>query len=54
MDFIAGGNFLNLVSSLQAQGKRIEIRNPSPLINALFVIMGFTPLAMITKRNKPA
>jgi anti-anti-sigma regulatory factor len=54
MDFIAGGNFLNLVSSLQSQGKRIEIRNPSPLINALLVTMGFTPLAMITKRNKPA
>jgi len=54
MDFIAGGNLLNLVSSLQTQGKRIEIRNPSPLINALLVTMGFTPLAMITKRNKPA
>ena len=52
MDFIAGGNFLNLVASLQGQGKRVEIRNPSPLINALLVIMGFTPLAMITKRNK--
>jgi len=54
MDFIAGGNFLNLVSSLHAQGKRIEIRNPSPLINALLVIMGFMSQAMITKRNKPA
>ncbi|MDB5802818.1 MAG: hypothetical protein JWN73_140 [Betaproteobacteria bacterium] len=52
MDFIAGGNFLNLVSSLRAQGKRIEVRNPSPLINALLMTMGFTGQATITKRNK--
>jgi len=52
MDFIAGGNFLNLVSSLRALGKRVEIRNPSPLIGALLMTMGFTGQATITKRNK--
>ncbi|HEX4325755.1 MAG TPA: STAS domain-containing protein, partial [Burkholderiales bacterium] len=52
LDFIAGGTFLNLVSSLRAQGKRIEIRNPSPLINALLMTMGFTEQSTITKRNK--
>ncbi|HEY4375464.1 MAG TPA: STAS domain-containing protein [Burkholderiales bacterium] len=52
MDFIAGGSFLNLVSSLRAQGKRIEIRHPSPLINALLVTMGFTAQITVTKRNR--
>lgn len=52
MDFIAGGSFLNIVSSLRATGKRIEIRNPSPLINALLMTMGFTAQASITKRSR--
>jgi anti-anti-sigma regulatory factor len=52
MDFIAGGAFLNLVSSLRGLGKRVEIRNPSPLIGALLVTMGFTAHAGITRRNK--
>jgi anti-anti-sigma regulatory factor len=52
LDFIAGGSFLNLVSSLRGMGKKVEIRNPSPLIGALLVTMGFTAQAGITRRNK--
>jgi len=52
MDFIAGGAFLNLVSSLRAQGRRVEVRNPSPLINALMVTMGFAGQVAFTRRNK--
>ncbi len=52
LDFIAGGAFLNLVSSLRNVGKKVEIRNPSPLIGALLVIMGFTAQAGITRRSK--
>jgi len=52
MDFIAGGAFLNLVASLRGLGKRVEIRNPSPLVGALLLTMGFTAHAGITRRNK--
>ena len=52
MDFIAGSAFLNLVSSLRGMGKKVEIRNPSPLIGALLVTMGFTAQAGITRRAK--
>jgi anti-anti-sigma regulatory factor len=52
LDFIAGGSFLNMVSALRGMGKKVEIRNPSPLIGALLVTMGFTSHAGITRRSK--
>jgi anti-anti-sigma regulatory factor len=52
LDFIAGGSFLNLVTSLRGLDKKVEIRNPSPMIGALLAIMGFTAHAKITRRGK--
>ena len=52
MDFLAAGALLNLVSSLSAAGKQVEIRGPSPLLAALYVTMGFTACAKLTRRTK--
>ncbi|MFN0162494.1 MAG: STAS domain-containing protein [Burkholderiales bacterium] len=52
LDFIAAGALLNLVSALKGTDRQIEIRNPSPLIAALLVAMGFTECARLSRRKE--
>ncbi|MBL8378379.1 MAG: hypothetical protein JNM79_10960 [Burkholderiales bacterium] len=53
LDFIAAGALLNLVSALTSAERQVEIRNPSPLIAALLVAMGFTECARLSRRKEP-
>lgn len=55
MDFIAAGALLNLIAAQAATGKTVEIRGPSPLLVTLFVTMGYTEYAKMTRRkSQPA
>lgn len=51
VDFVSAGNFFNILKTLQAQNRRVVLRNVNAMVAALLRIMGVDQVAQVMVRS---